>query len=314
MAALLLEYLLLDELRRRSQDGDVYHSPALFPLSIVVAVGFLFARYFVQQFLATPFLRIFDPIKAQDSGHHDKFNKVMWHWVAYMFLFIVDCSYLWGQPWAFDFTDALWEGHYPFLVEERNSLWVPYVIQIGFYIHCCIEALFLDLRDNRADFGMILIHHILALLLLCASFESGFHRIGLHVMANSEPGDLALYWGKIWHYATKSFILHAICLLGIVVTWVVTRLGVMFTILVSSFFWSPPCMWWAWKTHVLQLILVLLFALQITWFVLIIQVSVNTAKNKKLTDHVHDPSSPRGSPSSSPTSPGYSPRTLKKLN
>jgi hypothetical protein len=111
----------------------------------------------------------------------EKFCKYGWHFIVYIMLLSWGVKLLSDSEWSVLSSgriDDVWLG-YPHSGREKPVLKAFFIAQISWYVHGLVESLMVD--RLRSDFVMMLLHHVLAIALLCGSFWGNAHRVGVTV-------------------------------------------------------------------------------------------------------------------------------------
>ncbi|UJR19075.1 hypothetical protein I4U23_022206 [Adineta vaga] len=178
----------------------VYNSIELFSFNLfdifsIIFISFFFTliRYLFQSILSLKLITWFQ-LTIQNEK---KFSESTWKFLFYT------CS------WSYCFYLVKYRYNYfdePYLVWDNWSvgMFVPfnikilYFIQCGFYIHSVYATIYLD--SKRKDFYIMILHHIITTILIFVSYAIRYHRVGLLVLFCHDIADIWLEITKIIRY------------------------------------------------------------------------------------------------------------------
>eukprot|EP01006_Ploeotia_vitrea_P021568 TRINITY_DN53968_c0_g1_i1.p1 TRINITY_DN53968_c0_g1~~TRINITY_DN53968_c0_g1_i1.p1 ORF type:complete len:242 (+),score=5.34 TRINITY_DN53968_c0_g1_i1:573-1298(+) len=142
--------------------------------------------------------------------------------------------------------------------------------QTAWYIHGLIETIWIE--TSRKDFGMMLGHHIISVVLTYGAYLWSVHRIGLLVTAEQDIGDIMLYMAKIYQKLFSDInkqqplpgqeVNHTLWLSATGVVWFLTRNVSLASICWGI--WTYCSLHEAWR-WLLFIFLDLLLVMQIVW-------------------------------------------------
>uniref|UniRef100_A0A914DLZ3 TLC domain-containing protein n=1 Tax=Acrobeloides nanus TaxID=290746 RepID=A0A914DLZ3_9BILA len=199
------------------------------------------------------------------------------------FLFAYGCWVLHDKPWLYDVKQC-WISYPTHTVD--NSIWWYYMSETGFYYALLFASVF-DVR--RSDFWELVLHHIITIGLLSASWTINFVRVGTLILLSHDVADIALEFGKLVKYTKRYHGLTNIIFVLFLLSWFVTRLGYFPFVLLWSAFTDAPRLiqpdykiWSFQIPHVPRIIIILLLLLlflHIFWTVLILRIVVRTVQS-----------------------------------
>lgn len=265
------------------QFPDYYNKPWLFfpnkeDFAITFGVAFFLtvARVYVQS--AT--MRLAKQLSVKESV---KFSESCWKALYYITSTTVGLALVFTNDF-FPETANCWRGYPNIPLPLSHRYFILY--QLGFYWHSLYAHFVYEVK--RSDYWPLLLHHIATIILIHFSYELKFHRIGLLIVVAHDVNDVFFEIGKIFVYLQKERITN-ILFVFLIVSWVVTRLGIfpfmlMYSGLVESANLIPPDILPFWK--VLNVALFFLLTLHIYWFGLMIRMAVRVirGKEKKVVD------------------------------
>ena len=156
-------------------------------LAIATAtLAFLLHRWIILRIVVRPFALQMMGCEAKSldtptSLGVEKFCKYGWHFIAYTALLCWGIKILAQSEWSVlssgRFEDVCLG--YPHSGREKAPLKAFFIAQISWYIQGFVESLMVD--RLRSDFALMLVHHCLAIALLCGAFWGNAHRIGVTV-------------------------------------------------------------------------------------------------------------------------------------
>ncbi|OWR55056.1 ceramide synthase 6 like protein [Danaus plexippus plexippus] len=206
-----------------------------------------------------------------------KFCENMWRCTFYLYNFSYGMFILWDKEWLWD-IDQCYIG-YPHQ-GLTPDIWWYYMISAAFYWSLTISQ-FWDVR--RKDFWQMFVHHIATILLLSFSWAV-----------------------KAAKYAGYQKLCDSL-FLGLIVTWISTRVGIFpFYIIWSTSIRAPMLLPMFPAYYIFNSLLCLLLILHIVWTCLILQIAYITIKAGQMEGDIRSSSSelsesPNHSNHSSPT-------------
>ncbi|CAD6191205.1 unnamed protein product [Caenorhabditis auriculariae] len=142
------------------------------------------------------------------------FSRFCYYTAAFIYGFHV----LRDQIWLYDVKQC-WV-NYPYH-PISDSVWWYYMVETGFY-YSLLLATFFDTR--RSDFWELILHHIITVLLLSASWAINFVRVGTLVLISHDVSDILLEGGKLVRYDKHNKTLTNIMFVLFFASWILTRL------------------------------------------------------------------------------------------
>jgi hypothetical protein len=166
--------------------GELVQLDIDIPVIAGAAIGFLMLRWMILSVVVRPFAVRMMGCRGQTldkSTKHgiEKFCKYGWHFLAYLVLLCWGLKLLAESRWSVLNAGNLEDVclGYPHSGNEKAPLKAFFVVQTSWYLHGLIESLMID--RSRADFLLMLVHHLLAIALLSGAFWGNAHRIGVTV-------------------------------------------------------------------------------------------------------------------------------------
>jgi hypothetical protein len=120
-------------------------------------------------------------LSKEEANGVEKWCKYMWHLIVYVGLFAWGVKIILYESWSPVKTgtiDSVWVG-YPHSAMEKPIVKAFMMAQVSWYMHGFVESLIVD--KFRADFFLMLVHHILASCLLTGAFWGNAHRVAVLV-------------------------------------------------------------------------------------------------------------------------------------
>lgn len=213
----------------------------------------------------------------EKSSIFTKFCESLWRFTFYLIIFIFGFRIVWSSPWISD-TKKCWYG-YPY---ERVTfqIYSYYIMELSFYL-CLLFSQFIDIK--RKDFLVMFIHHVVAVMLIAASYTVNMVRVGTLIISLHDLPDIFLEVAKLAIYAKCQRLCDATFILFSVI-FIVTRLGIYpFWILNTTLFESweiigPYQTWWLFNG-----LLVALQILHVFWSYFIIRTAYKALVRGKVT-------------------------------
>eukprot|EP00897_Mesotaenium_endlicherianum_P002275 jgi/Mesen1/2075/ME000151S01335 len=236
--------------------------------------------------------RVLHPTEKKRVGHHSdagtklliKFQESSWKFLYYGVTWVYAFVITYPEPW-FGNTAAFWEG-WPGQ-SLKNKLKIYYTAQCGFYVYSVAALLFWETR--RKDFGVMMTHHVVTVILLGYSYITGNFRVGSIVLALHDFSDILLEGAKLFKYAGNEAI--ASVLFGLfALSWLLLRL-VYFPFWII---WSTSIELVHYATDAFKIkyyhfntLLITLLAMHMYWWVLICRMIMKQLQNAgRVTDDV----------------------------
>jgi ceramide synthetase len=213
-----------------------------------------------------------------------KFSESAWKCVYYATM-----SY-----WAFEVVmkeDFFWNtrlcwDNWP-KTPMSDSFRLFYLTELAFYLHSLLAHVTIEVR--RKDYWEMLVHHVVASLLIGASYYHGVFRIGGVLLALHDIDDVFLEAAKMCQYVNLMMLAH-LNFGVLIVCWLVTRIILFVTkILYSSSFdvhsilgYLPPEWFFFFG------LLLMIQSLNIFWFVLMVRIVFNKISTKEPMNDIRE--------------------------
>jgi ceramide synthetase len=249
---------------------------------LMFAVMFLVMLLIIRHCVIEPLARIL--LKSSDPAKRIKFGDSGSELVSYFVFTVIGMSVCLTQMWVWP-SSQWWEGrgegqH----AEMRNDLRCWYIMDASRYTAALVSLIFFE--HKRRDSTEMFVHHVAAILVTFVSYQYDWTRVGAVVKLLMDPADVPLHTAKIFKYvgegrgkisvftflADRSFEFFA-------VTFFITRL-VMFGYVV----WACAHAELGTSGYICTGLLVVLYCLQVFWFILIAKMAVKMVKGDKLED------------------------------
>jgi acyl-CoA-dependent ceramide synthase len=291
-----------------------FPSKEFFFLIFAAAVGFSVLRYLLGKFVIN---YVAETLHVKEQ-HRTQFEESWMQVCFYFFAFVYNTKFLLRQDWFYYpilcFLDA-----FPRQIAEPE-IFLFYGVQIGWYLHCVYVQLFVD--SKKSDFYAMLAHHAITLSLQYFAFTFGYFRIGMLVMFSMDVCDVFLHGCKLFKFIVSggkielSIFIYVSAFSLIPISWFCLRLvyfpiAIMYTTMVTVPYYGglENCKLY-WEFNIL---LVLLFLLQIWWFSIICYVGFKAkAKGRQGFDDPRDPAQRKMKPNGNPKSKSNGAETKKK--
>ncbi|XP_073948137.1 ceramide synthase 5-like [Choristoneura fumiferana] len=214
-----------------------------------------------------------------------KFCENMWKSAFLTYNFLCGVYILWDKEWLWD-IDHCYIGH-PHQ-GYTNGMWWYYMVTSAFYWSLLLSQ-FWDVR--RKDFWQNFVHHLATISLISFSWVLNAHRVGTLVILSHDPAEIFLEAAKASKYAGYHKVCNCIFAL-FVLLWTVTRLGIYPFYIIWSLLFRAPKLWSPILTFdVLIFLLCVLFALDVLWTWLILQVLYKSIKTGQVKGDIRSSSS-----------------------
>eukprot|EP00249_Psilotum_nudum_P016761 c25977_g2_i1 orf=581-1456(+) len=208
-------------------------------------------------------------LKEVNNAKITKCTESLWKLTYYLalvvFIYHISCN----EPW-FGNTDAIFHG-WPYQT-IKLPLKLYYTSQCGFYMYSIVALLVWETR--RKDFGVMMSHHVITLVLIAYSYISRLFRIGSIVLALHDVSDLIMELAKLCKYCGME-ISASICFGMFVLSWLLLRLIYFpFWIIRSSSYGfvnhlSRSRPYNTWLYYVFNTMLITLLVFHIYWWMMI---------------------------------------------
>jgi len=241
-----------------------------------------------------------EKLSKVDSNGVEKWCKYMWHLIVYVALFAWGVKIILTEEWSPLKTgtmDSCWEG-YPQPAAEKPAVKHFHMAQVAWYMHGFVESLLVD--NMRADFALMLVHHLLAACLLTGAFWGNAHRVAVVVCVEQDLSDILMYLSKMIQKAsavpwTQNKTLHAYLLYQLTIAWWCTRCVTLGTIVYRCFtIIGPTGLITPWGNNVdplstyLSAQLFLLFVMQVFWGMGLLKMCFDLTFKESWHDIFHD--------------------------
>jgi TLC domain len=167
-------------------------------VAIIVAVLLLTMRYVLEHWMIPRLL------PRYSSREHGKLAEN----VFYTGYYAVACAILavlaQREQWIWKFLHlgddrGVFEGIFQDMPPPKSDIvHLYYMVTLGFYSSATVFLLWFD--TSRSDFNEFVLHHMVTLGLVTASYLCGYVRCGIALMALHDVGDVFLYLAKTLHY------------------------------------------------------------------------------------------------------------------
>ncbi|CAF1139737.1 unnamed protein product [Adineta ricciae] len=185
---------------RKSSKNFMYNSMGSFNFTrsdvlciILISVFFTLMRYKFQSIVSKKFTKWIQLTLANEK----KFSESAWKFLFYTWAWCYCCYLVKYRYNYFDEPYSVWDNW-------SAGMFVPfdikilYFIQCGFYIHSIYATLYLD--SKRKDFYIMILHHVITATLIFVSYAIRYHRVGLLVLFCHDIADIWLELTKIVRY------------------------------------------------------------------------------------------------------------------
>lgn len=203
-----------------------------------------------------------------------KFAEAMWRAMFYSSFtvlgFVTLCVPEYA-PWLLNTADHF--NHWPHHPVSR-LMYLYYQIELGCYLHQLHWT-----EVSRSDAVEMIVHHLITITLILASFLTNFTRIGTSILLVHDFADVFLEFGKCINYISKSpeskawaSPLTDACFACFALSFFVTRLVIYPRFLLYSFLYESAAIMGMWPGYWLfSTMLVGLQCLHVFWFYLIVR-------------------------------------------
>ncbi|KAK9496002.1 TLC domain-containing protein [Lipomyces doorenjongii] len=176
-------------------------------------VAFTCIRAFAMDYLFVPFARFYDISRKKALT---RFAEQAWS-CSYCCVFGSLGTYLmYKSPYWLN-TDELWVG-WPHRELQHMFKWY-YLVQLAFWLQ---QIFVLNIEERRKDFRQMFTHHIVTCLLLIASYNYCFTRIGNVVLCLMDVVDVVLAAAKMLKYLGHQTLCDI--MFGVfILTWIISR-------------------------------------------------------------------------------------------
>mmetsp|Transcript_41636 Transcript_41636/g.111634 ORF Transcript_41636/g.111634 Transcript_41636/m.111634 type:complete len:303 (+) Transcript_41636:84-992(+) len=171
----------------------------------------------------------FKELDGESRAGVEKFCKSGWHFVIYVISACWGVMILFESEWSVLRSgkfEQIWLG-YPHPGSEKIILKAYFLAHISWYLHGIFESVMVD--TSRTDFGLLVIHHFLAVALLVGAFWGNVHRATITMCILQEISDVVMHFSRIVHKSSavpwlQGRLLHALLLRSFFAAWVGLRI------------------------------------------------------------------------------------------
>ncbi|KAG0611362.1 hypothetical protein M758_7G135900 [Ceratodon purpureus] len=220
-----------------------------------------------------------------------KFTESAWKLTYYVFSITVLLLSVHNEPW-FGKTEHFWIGWPNQTIKFK--LKVLYAFQCGFYAYSIAALVVWETR--RKDFGVMMTHHVVTILLMVFSYMDGTYRAGVSTLLLHDVSDVFLETAKLCKYS-RIEVGASVCFGLFVLSWFVLRLVIF-----------PFWIIWSISVEVVQhldlggrkefnqyyfqnTLLIMLFILHMYWWILICRMLVKLIQDSgKVSEDVRSDS------------------------
>ena len=181
-----------------------------------------------------------------------KTHKYVCHTIYYVSIYVWEITLLLEAPW---FTN--WSSVFQLTDEgDSSDLVLLLVIQTFWYIHSLFESLLLD--QQRSDYAMMVVHHLLTILLIQGAYNINAHRLALLILVEQDTADVLINICKLLHKADVNRPTQTALMIILNTAWWITRvLGL------GMIIWY--CFQYTFGHYALKSSLILLLVMQVMW-------------------------------------------------
>lgn len=250
---------------------------------IVLVIAFCFIRHI----LANKLFPMLSEILFWDRiRFKEKFGESLFFCLYYSIIWSNSINLAIKEMWFWD-TTYYWV---PYSAYFPYKFKLIFMIQLAFYISATF-MLFTSARKKHSDRWMMMFHHLLTSTLIASSYVVGQWRIGMIVFIFHDIADVFLELAKMMGYIQMYYIQKLVFGLFLM-AWFIPR-GVLYVwrILMSSLFQSKEYMQTKGDIHMylaFNLLLVMLWGLNILWSVSIIKFTFKVVQNGESKDYRSD--------------------------
>jgi len=130
-----------------------------------------------------------------------RFENAMWEAIFYTMSASYGCYVYSLQEWTVWPTSNLWV-NWP-LQPMDDVFRGYYLLGLAFYSQALLSLIFFD--KPRSDYWEYMLHHIVTIFLITASYYTRVQRYGLIILMLHDLGDIWLNWAKSFKYLGKRF-------------------------------------------------------------------------------------------------------------
>jgi len=251
------------------------------PTILGLIVGVFIFRWLVTKILIKPVAEYYIPINSEQQPKDrakaiSKFVCSGWEAVFYTLSASFGLFVLAQEEWTIWPSTNFWVD-WP--LQPFSPLFQSYyLVGLAFYTQALLSLLLLD--EPRSDYVEYLLHHLVTVFLIAASFYTRIQRYGLIILLLHDIGDVFMNWAKVFKYmgpawdtpCTVSFITFA-------VLFFLTRLVFLPLTVIPSGYWEAMQLGYdSAGVHIvpgfsaMNVALVILQLLHVFWFYLVLKV------------------------------------------
>lgn len=186
------------------------------------------------------------------------------------------------SPWMFGNGELMKAfSDWPFTIMPPN-LKFYYILSASYYME---DMLVLLVKDPNFDFWEMVLHHIITIMLIFASYMNGFWNVGIHVLIQMDISDIFIGLIRaIMDFASIKYVLGSY--IGIMVSWIHFRFIAYIKCVVWPFGFGGRLAVDGYTdvVTVIDFLLVALLGLNIYWFVLLFLMGYRLATKKQAVD------------------------------
>ncbi|MCO5607421.1 hypothetical protein L7F22_061617 [Adiantum nelumboides] len=220
-----------------------------------------------------------------------KLKESLWKFSCYtaweIFIYRISIT----EPWFYNYELYLTEWPHQLL---KFPLKLYYLSQCGFYVYSLVALVVWETR--RKDFGVMLAHHIITLLLIGYSYTLRLLRLGAVTLALHDMSDLIMELAKLFKYSGKE-LPASICFGVFAISWVSLRLMFFPLWIIRSTSYElgklldHSSSYHTWIYYSLNTMLITLLIFHIYWWMLICKMAIKQLSNKgKIGDDIRSDS------------------------
>ena len=210
------------------------------------------------------------PPKRSKWGDKQKVSESVWKSLFFSTSLALGLLLTWRREWRWLYDyDALFASVpqlYRTGAVDRDLYWFN-MFQMGFYVHSVVAHVFIETR--RSDFAQMLVHHVVTLVLIGASFSLRFVAAGAIIVLVHDASDVLFEIAKLHVYSGDEWRAN-VWFAAWVLSWIGLRLVYFPRYIVYGAVWESVAHLGAWPHHATcSALLCALQALHVFWSVLI---------------------------------------------